>query len=421
MKTIRIAAVLSCLFGASIALAQTDASVSGSITDPAGANVAGATVTALDTTTGVATPVTSNGAGVYTMPGLLPGKYTFTAEFAGFRKSVTEGVILETGSKLTLNMALELGANTQTVEVTAQASEVTTTSSNVSTVVDGKRLLELPLNARSSYSLVATQPGVVDSSQWYINGTQVGATNVTMDGITNMDQFYGGGTGYLYVNIASVDRVQEVQVVTSAADAEFGRGSSQVQVTTRGGTNKYVGSAYEELRNKDLNANNFFNNSAGSYPNGTPLKPISNLDKNVYGIRFGGPFPKYMKNKLFFNGIYEPQRESYSSAVNQTVYTAAARQGIFRFYPGATNGNINAAVPTVDANGNPVQPAAATGPLQSVSVLGRDPNRLVVDPTGTMQKVLGYVPLPNNYLVGDGLNTAGYTWQQPGSDLYPGV
>jgi hypothetical protein len=418
MKTIRIAALVSCLLGASVAFAQPDAHVSGTVTDPTGANVVGATVTALDTTTGVSTPVTTNAAGVYTMPGLLPGRYNFTAEHGGFRKSVREGVILETGSVLTLNMGLEIGASTQTVEVQAEASEVAATSSNVQTVVDGKRLLDLPLNGRSSYSLVATQPGVVDSSQWYVNGTQVGATNVTMDGITNMDQFYGGGTGYLYVNISSVDRVQEVQVVTSPADAEYGRGSGQIQVATRAGTSRYVGSAYEELRNKVFNANNFFNNAAGSYPSGAPLRPISNLDKHVYGIRFGGPFPKYLKNKLFFNGITEPQRESYSTAVNQTVFTAPARQGIFRFYPGVTNGNAQTIVPTVDLAGNPVQPAAATGPLQSVNVLGRDPNRLVLDPTGVMQHVLSYVPLPNNYLIGDGLNTAGYTWQQPGSDTY---
>src|SRR5215468_683691 len=132
---IRIAAALSCLFGASIAFAQPDAHVSGTVTDQTGANVAGATVTALDTTTGVSTPVTTNGAGVYTMPGLLPGKYNFTAESTGFRKSVREGVILETGSVLTLNMGLELGASTQSVEVQALASEVAATSSNVSTVV----------------------------------------------------------------------------------------------------------------------------------------------------------------------------------------------------------------------------------------------------------------------------------------------
>ncbi len=410
MKTTRIAASLLCLLSASVAFAQPDAHVSGTVTDQSGATLVGATVTALDTTTGISTPVTTNGSGVYTMPGLLPGTYNFTAEYPGFRKTAREGVILETGSVLTMNMALELGASTQTVEVQAQANEVAATSSNVSTVVDGKRLLDLPLYARSSYSLVATQPGVADSSQWYINGTQVGATNVTMDGITNFDQFYGGGTGYLYVNITSVDRAAEVQVVTSPADAEYGRGSGQIQVQTRGGTNRYVGSAYEELRNQDLNANNFFNNLAGL--------PRSNLIRNIYGVRFGGPFPKWQHNKLFFNGIYEPQREATSTAANQTVYTADARQGIFRFYPGVTNGNTQSLTPVVNSAGQPILPAGATGPLQSVNVLGRDPSRLVMDPTGIMQHTLSFMPLPNNYLIGDGLNTAGFTWQVPEYDLY---
>ena len=418
MKTIRIAAALFCLFGASIAFAQTDAQVSGTVTDQSGANVVGATVTAQDLTTGVSTPVTTNGAGVYTMPGLLPGRYNFTAEYPGFRKTVKQGVILETGATLTLNIGLELGASTQTVEVQAEVSEVAATSSNVQTVLDGKRLTDLPLYGRSSYSLVATQAGVANGGNWNINGTQVQANNVTMDGITNMDQFYGGGTGYLYVNIASVDRVQEVQVVTSGADAEYGRGSNQVQLETRAGTSRFVGSAYEELRNQDLNANNWFNNQAGSNASGAPLAPRSNLHRSIYGVRFGGPFPKYLKNKLFFNGIYEPQREATTTASNRTVYTAPARAGNFRFYPGCTNGNAQSAVPTVDLGGNPVQPACATGPLQTVNVLGRDPNRLVADPTGIMQKVLGYVPLPNNYLVGDGLNTAGYTWNVPEYDLY---
>ncbi len=418
MKPIRIA-VLACLLCASVSFAQPDAHVSGTITDQTGATVVGATVTALDTTKGVSTPVTTNGAGVYTMPGLLPGKYNFTAEYPGFRKSVREGVILETGATLTINIGLELGASTQTVEVQALANEVAATSSNVQTVINGKQLQDLPLYGRSSYALVNTQPGVANGGNWNINGTQVQSNNVTMDGITNMDQFYGGGTGYLYVNIASVDRVQEVQVVTSGADAEYGRGSSQVQVETRAGTNRYVGSAYEELRNQILNANTWFANAAGNAPGtNNPLNPRSNLHRSIYGIRFGGPFPKYLKNKLFFNGITEPQRESYSTNVNRTVYTPQALAGNFRFFPGCTNGNINSAIPTVDGGGNPVQPSCATGPLQTVNVLGRDPNRLVVDPTGTMQKVFGYTKLPNNYLVGDGLNTAGFAWQQPGSDSY---
>src|SRR5260370_7229402 len=86
---------------------------------------------------------------------------------------------------------------------------------------------------------------------------------------------------------------------------------------------------------------------------------------------------------------------------------------MFRFFPGALNGNANAGAPTVDLQGNPVQPATATGPLQSVSIFGRDPNRLVADPTGTISKQLALIPLPNNFRAGDGLNTAGFTCSPP--------
>src|SRR6185295_5805497 len=108
-------------------------------------------------------------------------------------------------------------------------------------------------------------------------------------------------------------------------------------------------------------------------------------------------------------------RQKTRSTVNTTVLTAAARDGQFRFFPGVRNGTASSAVPTVDVNGNPVRPAAATGGLQTVSVFGRDPNRLVADPTGNVGKALKDYPLPNNFLRGDGLNTAGFYWQQPGT------
>src|SRR5262249_34732902 len=152
------------------------------------------------------------------------------------------------------------------------------------------------------------------------------------------------------------------------------------------------------------------NNAQGKDASGKDLAPRSQLKQNNYGIRFGGPLKK---NKTFFNGIWEPYKQRNFATVNNTVYTPTAAQGIFRFYPGVVNGNATSANPTVDLNGNPVTPAGATGPLQSVSVLGRDPSRLVVDPTGVMQHVLSYLPAPNNYRVGDGLNTAGFTWNRP--------
>src|SRR5579864_8598258 len=123
---------------------QTDAHVSGTVTDPSGAHVIGATVTALNGATGAATPVQTNDAGVYTMPSLPPGTYTFSAEHPGFRKAVIPQVELQVGSVLTLNMGLDLGQTTETVEVQALATAVNATSASVGSVVEGKRLLDLP-------------------------------------------------------------------------------------------------------------------------------------------------------------------------------------------------------------------------------------------------------------------------------------
>jgi hypothetical protein len=420
MGKFQVALFLCPLFLASAAFAQqTDASVSGTVTDPSGAHVIAAAVTASNIETGVRIPVQTNEAGAYTMPPLPPGRYTFTAEKSGFRKAVIDEVVLQVGGVVTLNIALEIGSTSESVEVHAAATEVNATSASVGNVVEGKRLQELPLNGRSAYDLLLTQPGVQEGTNFILNGNQGGSVNFTMDGLSAMDNLHQSAF-YLYSNVVSVDRAEEFRVVTSPADAEYGRGSGQVQMVTRGGTNRFVGSVFWEVRNAVFNANDWFNNSAGSDAHGNPLKPRSQLKQNNYGIRFGGPVKK---NKMFFNGIYEPYKQRNFTTRNQSVYTPTALQGIFRFYPGVINGNAQASTPTVDLAGNPVQPAGATGSLQSVPVLGRDPARLTVDPTGVMAHVLSYLPLPNNYLVGDGLNTAGFTWNQPtpvNFELYEG-
>jgi hypothetical protein len=420
MKNVRVATFLGALLLGAFGYAQqTDATVSGTVTDPTGAHVVAAIVTALNANTGVATPATTNEAGIYTMPQLTPGKYNFTAEHPGFRKSVISDVELQVGTVLVLNLGLELGQTTESIEVKAAATEVNATSASVGNVVEGKRLQELPLNGRSAYDLLLTQPGVQEGTNFILNGNQGGSVNFTTDGLSTMDNLHQSAF-YLYSNVVSVDRAEEFRVVTSPADAEYGRGSGQVQMLTRGGGNKFSGSAFYEVRNAAFNANNWFNNAAGSDASGNPLKARSQLKQNNYGIRFGGPVKR---NKMFFNGIYEPYKQRNFTTVNPIVYTPTALQGIFRFYPGATNGNAQAAVPTVTLGGQPIQPSTATGALQSVSVLGRDPARLTPDATGTIAHTLSFMPLPNNYLVGDGLNTAGFTWNQPtpvNFELYEG-
>ena len=395
-------------------LAQTtEGTVSGTVTDPTDAHVAGAAVTALNVGTGVGTATTTNSAGVYVFASLPPGRYRVTAEHPGFRRAVVQNIDLAVGTQISVNIALELGQASESVEVRAAATELNVSSATIGSAMESRRILDLPLVGRSAYDLLGTQPGVVinGTNGVNINGSQTGAINYTTDGINTQDNLLNGAFNTMVSNTVSVDRVEEFRIVTSPADAEYGRGSGQVQMITRGGTNQFRGSAWEELRNTDFNANDWFNNAAGLNPiTHQPQAPRNVLIRNQFGLRFGGPVKR---NKTFFNGIWEGDHQNQRVAVNQTVYTPTARQGLFRFFPGATNASAAASVPTVDTSGNPVQPSTATGPLQTVSVFGRDPNRMTADPTGTMAKYLGIAPAPNNYLVGDGLNTAGFLWARP--------
>src|SRR5262249_19001557 len=133
-------------------------------------------------------------------------------------------------------------------------------------------------------------------------------------------------------------------------------------------------------------ANNWFNNLNGI--------PRDALIQNQFGGRLGGPI---VRNRSFFHFSYEGWRVRTADVVNSTTFTQSARQGIFRFFPGVESGNANASVPTVDLLGNPIKPAGATGDLQSVNLFGRDPNRTGLDPTGTVQRFLSLMPLPNNF------------------------
>ena len=416
MNKVCSSALFCAVFCAAMAFGQ-NASVSGTVTDPSGAQVAGATITATNADTGAVSLAKSNNAGVYGIAALPRGTYTFTGEHPGFRKVTIANVILDVGAQVSVNMGLELGQTTETVEVQATATEVNATSATIGDVVTGKKLLDLPLTGRSAYNLLTTQPGVTGSTgtNFYINGNQGNSINYTMDGINSQNNLLTGSF-FNYSNVVTVDRAEEVRVVTSPADAEFGRGAGQVQMVTRSGSNAFHGSAFYEHRNTWLNANNFFNNAQGRDAGGNILVGRPILIQNNYGVRMGG---YVKKNKTFFNGIWEPYKQRGSPTFTATVLTAAARAGNFRFIPGVQNQNAGAGTPTVDANGNPLNPSA----VQTASLYGRDPNRLTADPTGAVAHNLALIPLPNNFKVGDGLNTAGFIWNRPvpiNFELYEG-
>src|SRR5260370_33771721 len=179
-----------------LVFSQTDATVSGTVTDTTGAHIVFASVTALNTATGVVTTTQTNQAGVYVFAALSPGQYRFTVEHAGFRKAVISDVTLDVGSQLSVNIPLELGQTSESVEVKGAASVVNTSNASVGDVVTGKKLLDLPLAGRSSYDLGVTQPcvghGLGTNVSFNINGNRGGTGHVTTDGINSQDNLLPG-------------------------------------------------------------------------------------------------------------------------------------------------------------------------------------------------------------------------------------
>ncbi len=398
--------------------AQTsNATLGGTVSDPTGALIPGVSLTATNTATGIATTVLSNEAGAYQFASLQTGTYKVTAELSGFQTQTYNAVALGVSQQVRLNFTLQVGSVAQTVEVTtAVDTSIATTSSSVGTVLPEYKVRDLPLAGRNVMDLLGTTTGAgltdgIDqglyASAGYFAGGRPSAANTTRDGFIVSDgrQLFGAFS----VTYTSPDLIEEVRVITAPVDAEMGRGSGQVQMVTRSGTNQFRGSLFWNNRNSALDTSNWFNNFNGV------KKDYEN--RNQFGGRIGGPI---FKNKTFFFVLVDEQRDLFRQTFVGPVLTAQARQGIFRFFPGVDNGNATSNSPTVDRNGNPVKPANATGDLQQFSVFGRDPNRPGYDPTGFIQKtLLARMPLPNDFtsaaasavaapgLVIDGLNTAG--------------
>jgi hypothetical protein len=416
MKSSQKLLILLCALAASAFGQSTDAAITGTVRDSSAAVVAGAKVSAENKNTGVVLSATTNSTGIYSFPTLSPGEYRLSAESAGFSKAVLDKVTLAVGARLTLDLSLALGQTSDVVEVSADGKlDLAYATSTVGGTVDTKRITELPLTSRNVLGFTTLQAGTVGSN---FSGARIGTLNIQVDGVNVQDGRIN--TGVSSTLFLSVDRIEEIRVVTSPADAEFGRGSGQVQTITRSGTNELRGSLFEFHRNTVLNANNWFNNFQGRNSAGDPVAPRNNLIRNQFGARVGGPIiiPKLYngKNKTFFHFLYEGQREREKSNLNSTVLTPTARQGIYRFFPGVQNGNANTGNPVVDFQGNPLTPRNATGPLNSVNLFGIDPNRRGPDATGAVKAALDFMPLPNNYILGDGLNTAGYNFTRSITD-----
>src|SRR2546422_1201297 len=423
MKRLYSAVLLLCFVFFTNAFAQTtNATLGGTVSDATRALIPGVTVTATNTQTGIVSTTITNETGAYNFPSLQPGMYKASAELAGFQTQTYNEVTLGVSQQVRLNFTLQVGGQAQSVEVSVAADTlIATTSSSVGSVLPKYKVRDLPRAPRTILDLVGTTAGTQGSN---FAGGRLTQLNTTRDGIPVSDGRYEVGTAT--TTYVRPDLVDEVRIIVAPADAETGRGSGQIQMSTRSGTNEFHGSLFWTNRNSKLDANSWSNNFQGvgkDYYNG-----------NQFGGRVGGPI---IKNKTFFFFLFDGQRYVTKGYYTGAVLTEQARQGIFRYFPGVQNGNVLANNPTVDRQGNPVTPAGATGPLTSVNVFGRDvngvftpwdTNRAALDASGWIQTLISRMPLPNDFTtctsaggtasslvvttpaICDGLNVAGHRW-----------
>jgi hypothetical protein len=312
--------------------AQTpSAEITGTVTDSSGAVIAGATVVVTNPQTNAQRTAVTNESGVYSLPSLAPGTYNVRVENQGFGSQVRNGIELQTSQVAKLDFALAVGNVAETVEVTAGAPVLDTETTSVGTVIENKRIVELPLNGRNYLQLASLIPGATTngpaSSQGQqrmggqrnsfalnISGQRVHYNHYSLDGMENTDSNFN-----TYLFLPSVDALQEFKVESGLFSAEYGRAIAQVNVSTKSGTNQFHGTAFEFLRNSYFDAKNYF--ARGDQPN-PPFK------RNQFGGTLSGPI---IKNRLFFMGNYEGLRERRAITLTATLPPANYRTGNFSF------------------------------------------------------------------------------------------
>jgi carboxypeptidase family protein len=295
---------LSFLLSASLAHGQiVNASLYGTVTDPTGAAVPEASVTATNTSTGIATRTTSDPTGAYTLPSLPPGTYSLTVEKAGFKSTVISGISLEVNQQAQVNAQLQVGQVTTAVEITGAAPLVSTSTASVGTVIGEREVVDLPLNLRRFGALAVLVPGTTtdnggfasqsfgspfSEASYAANGARSASNNTLIDGADSRNLTFGG-----FAVSPPPDAVQEFKVQTNIYDAAFGKtAGSTINLVTKSGTNEIHGTVYEFLRNDKLDARNTYATSRPEFR------------RNQFGFSVGGPI---RKNKTFFFGARLPK------------------------------------------------------------------------------------------------------------------
>lgn len=395
-----LALMLAMLF-ANVALAQVS-SLAGSITDPQGNAIAGATITLNNIATGASRSVTSTADGNYQFAQLAPGTYRLRAEAQGFKTVVQESVQVLINTPLTLNISFkEVGAVTEAITITGGETALNTSDATIGNSFNSIQVRDLPLLSRNVVGLLSLQPGVTapistsDNARrgGYVNGARSDQSNVTLDGVDVNEQ--QGGAAFFSVLRSTPDSLQEFRVTTTNPNADQGRSSgAQISLVTRSGSNKFTGALYEYHRNDKTAANDWFNNKSGT------SRP--KLLRNNFGVAIGGPIKQ---DKLFFFFNYEGFREAKGDPVNREVPLPSLGQGIVRYFTEDGKSNQFGSCPT----GTPAGINCLSRQQISAGYLAANG----VDP-GTNSAALAVLAAAaarypaNNTILGDGLNTAGF-------------
>ncbi len=324
MKPLILFFVLTFVFAANTFGQETTASMQGAVSDVNQAFVSGAKITATNQATGFVRTAISDESGNYALPLLPVGRYDLAVEAANFQRFVQRNIVLVLNQDARVNVQLTAGAVSETVEVNAEASLINLEQGALGQVIGRRRIDELPLNGRNFLRLATLQAGVTPNIMllseftpahpgqvsFTVNGLRAQSNNFLLDGTDNNDSFIGTAGG-----VPSPDALQEFRILTNAYSAEYGRGAGAVvNIVTRGGTNKFHGSAFEFVRNDVFDARNFFSDT------------VPKLRQNQFGGTFGGPI---RQNKTFFFGSYEGFRQIQGVTASAIVPSLQQRQGNF--------------------------------------------------------------------------------------------
>jgi Carboxypeptidase regulatory-like domain len=328
VKTLLLAAIIT-LIAAPVAAQTFYGSIVGTVTDASGASMPRASVTLTNAGTSERRSAQSNADGNFEFVNLVPGRYRLEVEQTGFKHLTRDDIEVQVQATVRVDSAMQVGEIGQTVEVSAQAPLLQTETSSLGTVVDERKVQEMPLNGRNVINLVTLVPGVIAQGQALTNPTgqnifsfgnyQIGG------GIAGQNATFLDGAplnvaqGSLIALIPTQDAMQEFKVQTNSLGPEFGRfAGGVINLTSKSGSNGFHGGGYEFLRNKVLNANTFFNNSSG--------KPRPAFTQNQYGTNIGGPIKH---DKTFFFFAWEGFRQRQGSPYLLAVPTLQQRDGDF--------------------------------------------------------------------------------------------